>query len=159
MGGFTPQSVLYKNADGTWLSTATVGLLQGPSNIALMPHQQALLISGSSSYPVQFSTTDGAAWQNLTIPTPPNATTQQSPYQTLLILPNGSLLALVSQNTGSAWFLLPPQATGWQAVPNSVLPTGIGTLTITNNGVWWNTSNPEDESEPPNIHHVLDSQL
>lgn len=159
MGGFTPQSVLYKNANDIWRSTATVGLLQGPSNIALMPHQQALLISGSSSYPVQFSTTGGASWQNLTIPTPPNATTEQSPYQRLLILPNRSLLALVNQNTGSAWFLLPPQATQWQAVPQSVLPTAIGTLTITNKGVWWNTSNPADENEPPVIHHVLDSQL
>ncbi len=158
MGGFVPQPVLYKNAGEKWMSTATVGLLQGPSNIALLSHGQALLISSSSPYPVELSTSGGARWQYVSIPTPPHATTQQSPYQTLQILPNGSLLAMVIQNTGSGWFLLPPKATQWQAVPSSVLPTDVS-VTAGHNGLWWNSSNAQDVSEPPKLHHVLDSQL
>ncbi|POB09607.1 hypothetical protein [Sulfobacillus sp. hq2] len=158
MGGFSPQLVLYKNNQGDWTPTAHVGLLEGPSDLVRLPHHQALLVSSSTSYPVQFSRNGGKTWQNIQLPTPPGATTQQSPYQTLQLLPSGSLLADVIESQGpNAWFVLPPHAQQWQPVPVA-LPQNTP-ITVGNKGIWWNSSSAESPQALPIIHHVLDKDL
>lgn len=61
MGGVVSHPVWYKNAGDKWMSTATVGLFQDPSNIALLSHGQGLLIFSSSPYAVELSTSEGHA--------------------------------------------------------------------------------------------------
>jgi hypothetical protein len=158
MGGNIDENVLYRTAKNSWTPTSSVGVLGGSSFLGLYPHHTALLVSAFSSYPVEYSTNGGKSWQYLALPTPPGVGNDGSPYQQLLLLADGSLLASVNGTTTQSWSLLAPGSTRWQAVPVSMLPPSASGVQSIGSHIWWGSSNPS-ESGTPTLHEVADSQL
>ncbi len=158
MGGNMEESVLYRTAKNSWSSTSSVGVLGGSSFLGLYPHHTALLISAFSSYPVEYSTNRGKSWQYLALPTPSGVGNDGQPYQQLILLADGSLLASVNGITTQSWSLLAPGATRWQAVPVFVLPPSTYGVQSIGSHIWWDSSTPSGSSTPT-LHEVSDSHL
>ncbi len=140
MGSGLPQDVKASFDQGRdWVDTGQSAELRmdGPHQLAALSQSEALLISGSASYPLLYTPDSGKTWQALGLPQLPGASSGwgYNGFYGLQILPGGSLLAL-NQDTG-VWWALPPAAAGWCAT-RAVAPGKFPTpLNFAGGRVWW----------------------
>lgn len=106
-----------------WQSPAwpsQVALNMGPSQLVALSAKAILLVSGTESFPLRWSTDGGRRWRAVALPPLP-ANDGYQPYVDLQLLPNGSLLT-ESASGPTSFSLLSPGSHRWCSVPSSVLP-------------------------------------
>jgi hypothetical protein len=148
MGSPAQQFVMISGNGGqTWTFPGPAVELraQGPNLLAGFGSSGALLVSGSSDFPVQVTRDAGANWEPVTLPALPGSA-GGNPYPGLQILPDGSLLAIPD---GGAWQRLAPGAAQWCALAKAGLPTQPVTLTASGSQVWWLTQPDTGSGQSP----------
>jgi len=139
MGSPLPQAVFASQDGGqTWTTNGpSVELREvGPQELVAFSDKQAVLLAGSSQYPVQYTQDGGSSWQVISLPALPGSDTSAgATYPGLQILPDGSLIALSSD--GISWYLLAPGTQGWCPLSQTVLSGTTGYLQASGNQVFW----------------------
>lgn len=157
MGNGQTEQLLRENAQGQWISSTSFTNMEGTITLAALSSHSALLLQANNPYPVQLTENRGKTWQYIALP--PIAGSQNGAnYQGLGMLANGDILAQVSLDSGSGWFVLIPGANQWQSVPTTVIPSNTYNVTITGGSVWWIAS-PGSATNPPTLREVNQSQL
>ena len=140
-----------------WLQSAQGDITDSTLQLVSLADGAALLIDGAGPYPVRMTADGGRTWQSVALPNPPGVSSQGGRvYQALVLLPSGALVGgTVSAAGPIAWHLLPPGASGWQAIPSSILPADAHGLTVAGGRLWWYTpgagatSPPRCRARPP----------
>jgi photosystem II stability/assembly factor-like uncharacterized protein len=139
MGSPLPQAVFASQDGGkTWTTNGpTVELREmGPHELVAFSDKQAVLLAGSSEYPVQYTQDGGLTWQVGSLPSLPGSDTSTGfTFSGLQILPDGSLVAL--SGDGTTWYLLAPGTQSWCPMSQNVLSGTTGYLQASGNLVFW----------------------
>lgn len=150
IGGNVLQPIWRHNRQRLWVQSAQRDITDSTLQLASLADGAALLIDSASPYPVQMTTDGGRTWQSVALPNTPGVF-PGPPYQSLLLLPNGALLASLGMGGGApAWHLLPPASGQWQSVPVSVLPSTAAGLTAARGRLWWYP--PAPAGQPMVVH-------
>ncbi len=137
MGAPRLQPLELSTDDGrTWQSPGwphPVELAQGPGELVPLSSTQALLVSGTSGYPVLRTADGGRTWRYVALPPVPDYQNGAPGLPGAAVLPTGSLLAQ-DPNT-QTWILLAPGATHWCTAAG--LPAlGASQLTPVGDRLW-----------------------
>lgn len=146
MGSPAPQAVMISGNGGqTWTFPGPSVELRatGPDELSAIDGKSALLVSGSSDFPLQVTRDGGNNWEVVSLPPVPGAT--GNPDSGLQILPDGSLLA---QSDSGAWQRLAPGAAAWCAA-SSGLPGQLVEFTAAGGKLWWLTQPDTGSGQAP----------
>ncbi len=144
MGVSLPQFVMLSTDNGqSWSSTGHYVELHGngPNQLAALSADTAVLISGDAQYPLLVTRDGGKTWQAYTLPSLPGASQSNGfQYNGLQILPDGSLVAMITVGTPgvSSYYVLAPSAQNWCKLTTPVGLTSFpALLQVAGNKVWW----------------------
>lgn len=138
MGSPLPQAVQVSNDGGkTWEpSGPTVELrLLDPKELVAFSPDTAALVAGSQDFPLQVTQDGGKTWQVIGLPALPGTSGEPPQFSGLQILPDGSLIALVQEN--SSWMRLDPQTQNWCQLSSNTLPQGPALILAQGDQAWW----------------------
>ncbi len=142
IGANVLQPVWRQNRQRQWVPSARGDITDSTLELVSLADGAALLIDGVDPYPIRMTTDGGRTWQSVALPNAPGVYAAP-PYQSLLLLPNGALLASLETGGGTAtWHLLPPSSGQWQSVPASALPSTAAGLTAARGRLWWYSPTP-----------------
>ena len=146
IGGNVLQPIWRRNRQHRWLQSARGDITRSTLQIVDLQDGAALLIDSVSADPVQITTDGGRTWQSAALPSLPSLLAEP-PYQSLLMLPDGALLAS-RESSGAAptWYLLPAGSGSWQSVPASVLPRTASPVTAVGGRLWWCRTGPAGQA-------------
>ncbi len=145
LGANVLQPIWRPNRQHQWVLSAQGDITNSTLELVSLADGAALLIDGAGPYPVQMTTDGGRTWQSVALPNAPGVFSGP-PYQSLLMLPDGALLASLGTGGGAAWHLLPPASGQWQSVPASVLPPTASGLTAARGRLWWYAPGPAGQA-------------
>ncbi len=134
-----------------WVKATSVNTNMGSSELVALSPNQSLLVNPTGAYPLELTTDGGRQWQDVALPTPPQPVQGGSPYQSLLMLNNGTLLAHMNFASGTAWYALAAGGHVWQPVSTSILPAANLTMTLSGSNIYWYSAT-SSTSSPPIVH-------
>ncbi len=155
------QQPIERSADGgqTWLPldwpSPYIAKFAPPSDLVTLSASSVALLSpgqdyGQDRYPFLLSGDAGKTWQPIALPTLRNGVSSGWAFESLRLLPDGSLLGLSTAD--GAWDLLPPGASSWCTVmtpaPAGHLPES---LTVAGGQLWWIE---QSGTAAPTVRHV-----
>lgn len=130
-----------------WPSGSALSVISsGQSELVWLGHNRVAYVDAASQYPLRISKDGGRTWSVVSLPLPPNISakslisTGATPYASLMMLPDGHLLASMQvQSPGvfARWWSLAPGATHWVA-DNAINATSSwGRLVVSGTELLW----------------------
>ena len=118
------------------------------SELVSLSPSDVVLLAADAPYPLLLTRDGGRTWQALTLPAVPGSPDAAPSFSSLLMLPDGSLLAQAQGQAG--WYALPMGGRAWCALPSSGLPPARAAVRVIGDRLWWlGASGPTGQSVAP----------
>jgi hypothetical protein len=120
----------------------------GQSELVWLGGENLAFVDATSPFPLCLSADGGRTWRPIALPWPPGSAAAlaagTSPYEVLMWLPDGELLAATSgaPTVAAHWWLLGPGASRWVADPGLRAPVVFGRLLVVANRLLWADVSP-----------------